>query len=192
MTRPARKDRRKEIIEAGLAVLRSHGYAGFTQPRVAAAVGLRQSHLTYYYPTRADLLAAVTRAAVDAQIAALDALAESGSVEETAAMVARLSSRRETTRVLLALAQAAEEAPELREMFRELADVVLERLAGHFARLGIPATETNRLMLHALAIGLAVLDLAVGRPDRERLARGAVEAALSMMQAEGAATAAGD
>ncbi|MHC5540598.1 TetR family transcriptional regulator, partial [Singulisphaera rosea] len=52
-------DRRQEIIEAGLATLRERGYSGFTQPRVATRAGLRQSHLTYYYPTRADLLAAV-------------------------------------------------------------------------------------------------------------------------------------
>ena len=64
------QDRRQDIIEAGLATLREHGYAGFTQPRVAARAGLRQSHLTYYYPTRIDLLTAVGRAAIDRQLAA--------------------------------------------------------------------------------------------------------------------------
>ena len=58
------QDRRHDIVEAGLAVLREHGYTGFTQPRIAARVGLRQSHLTYYYPTRLDLLEAVGRTAI--------------------------------------------------------------------------------------------------------------------------------
>ena len=29
-------DRRQDIVAAAFAVLREHGYAGFTQPRVAA------------------------------------------------------------------------------------------------------------------------------------------------------------
>ena len=66
------KDRRQDIINASLAVLKASGYAGFTQPRVAAEVGLRQSHLTYYFPTRVDLLAAVARVAIDRQLVAVD------------------------------------------------------------------------------------------------------------------------
>lgn len=68
------KDRRQDIINASLAVLRQSGYSGFTQPRVAAGVGLRQSHLTYYFPARIDLLAGVARAAVDRQLAAVDTI----------------------------------------------------------------------------------------------------------------------
>jgi AcrR family transcriptional regulator len=63
------QDRRKEILGAGVTILREQGLAGLTQPRVAAKTGLRQSHLTYYYPTRADLLTAVTCAAIQAQLA---------------------------------------------------------------------------------------------------------------------------
>ena len=49
------------------------GSSGFKQPRVAAEAGLRQSHLTYYFPTRADLLAGVARAAVERQLEEVDA-----------------------------------------------------------------------------------------------------------------------
>ena len=61
------EDRRKHIIDAGLGLLREEGLPGLTQPRIATRTGLRQSHLTYYYPTRAALVAAVARAAVDTQ-----------------------------------------------------------------------------------------------------------------------------
>ena len=48
MTVEKLQDRRQSILDAALAVLREYGYAGFTQPRVAARTGMRQSHLTYY------------------------------------------------------------------------------------------------------------------------------------------------
>jgi AcrR family transcriptional regulator len=100
------QDRRQDILDAALAVLREHGYVGFTQPRVAARAGMRQSHLTYYFPTRADLLVAVAGAAAEAQLAVADALLE-GSSPEAAASIARLVAQAENTRVLLALVCAA-------------------------------------------------------------------------------------
>ena len=177
------QDRRQQIIEAGLATLREHGYAGFSQPRVAARSGLRQSHLTYYHPTRLDLLAAVGRAAVDRQLAAVDAiLAARSSLEEAAQAIAGLVTRHENTRVLMALAQAADEEPRLRELFRELADGITARLTRLSARPAGPATgeETARL-LHALAVGLAVLDLATGRPDGMQRAAGVLGTALRLI-----------
>ena len=44
-------DKRQHIVECALAQLREEGFAAFTQSKVAARAGLRQSHLTYYYPT---------------------------------------------------------------------------------------------------------------------------------------------
>src|ERR1700761_4993264 len=103
-------DRRQEIINAGLATLREHGYAGFTQPRVAALAGLRQSLLTYYHPTRQDLLTAVARAAVDRQLIGVDAvLAAATSVKSASQAISKLLTIHGNTRVLLALAQAADE-----------------------------------------------------------------------------------
>jgi hypothetical protein len=82
--------------------------------------GLRQSHLTYYYPTRVDLLAAAGRAAIDAQLATADAVFDESSSEAAAAAIAKLAVRHETTRVMMALAQAADQEPQLRALFREL------------------------------------------------------------------------
>ena len=85
------KDRRQDIINASLAVLRESGYSGFTQPRVAAEVGLRQSHLTYYFPTRVDLLAGVARVAIDRQLAAVDAILGVSSVRGAAKAIAKVA-----------------------------------------------------------------------------------------------------
>src|SRR5881227_2373362 len=52
---------RERILEAALSLLAESGAHELTQPRVSKAAGVRQSHLTYYFPTRADLLVAVAR-----------------------------------------------------------------------------------------------------------------------------------
>jgi AcrR family transcriptional regulator len=49
---------RDRLLDAALAVLRDGGVRQLTQPRVAERAGVRQSHLTYYFPTRHDLLEA--------------------------------------------------------------------------------------------------------------------------------------
>ena len=154
------EDRRQKIVEAGLQVLREFGYSAFTQPRIAALTGLRQSHLTYYFPTRADLLEAVARAAVEAQLAALDAALGSGA--ELSAVLGAMVARHDNTRVLMALAQAADQEPALRTIFRDLTTGIVERVSG---RLPAAATDAAGDSIHALGVGLAVIELAIGRPD---------------------------
>ena len=154
------EDRRHKIVEAGLQVLREFGYSAFTQPRIAALTGLRQSHLTYYFPTRADLLEAVARAAAETQLAALDAALGSGA--ELGAVLAALVARHDNTRVLMALAQAADQEPALRTIFRDLTTGIVERISRHVPAAASDATADS---IHALAVGLAVIELATGRPD---------------------------
>src|SRR6202795_1544950 len=110
-------NRRRDILRAGLEVLGERGYSGFTQPRVAAAAGLRQSHLTYYFPTRIDLLMGVARVAIDRQLAAVDGILGVSSVRKAATTIANVAVRHENTRVIMALAQAADQEPALRELF---------------------------------------------------------------------------
>lgn len=64
---------RDRLLAAALALLREQGLTGLTQPRVAKAAGVSQSHLTYYFPTRADLLRAVLGAAAAGQRAGVAA-----------------------------------------------------------------------------------------------------------------------
>jgi len=175
------QDRRQVIIQAGLATLREYGYAGFTQPRVASRAGLRQSHLTYYYPTRVDLLAAVGRDAVDVQLAAVDAVLEGASVDTVASAIAKVANQHENTRVMMALAQAADQEPQLRALFRELADGIILRAGRFLKALNPAATDADARLLHALSVGLAVVNLATGRADGKRRATAVLETALTMI-----------
>lgn len=46
-------------MNAALDIIESEGMKSLTQPRIAKACGLRQSHLTYYFPRKADLYIAL-------------------------------------------------------------------------------------------------------------------------------------
>lgn len=175
------QDRRQTILEAALATLREEGYAGFTQPRVARRAGVRQSHLTYYFPTRLALVEAVARTAVDGQLSALDAFASEASPKITAASIASVAMRHENTRVLMALAQAADEEPSIRSLFREFADSIAARVTRMLEAMGLAASKEHVAMVHALVVGLAVVELAVGRSDGKRRASAAIEALFSML-----------
>jgi AcrR family transcriptional regulator len=56
---------RERLLAAALEVLGQAGAKGFTQVAVAERAGVRQSHLTYYFPTRDELLEAVVTHGVD-------------------------------------------------------------------------------------------------------------------------------
>ena len=175
------KDLRQDIINASLAVLRESGYSGFTQPRVAAKVGLRQSHLTYYFPTRVDLLAGVARVAIDRQLTAVDGILEASSVREAAKTIAKVAVRHENTRVIMALVQAADQEPALRELFRELADGIILRAGKLLRNLNIEPTDEHCYQLHAMSVGMAMVDLATARKDGERRVARTLETALTLM-----------
>ena len=177
------QDRRQTILEAALATLREEGYAGFTQPRVAARAGLRQSHLTYYFPTRLALVEAVARAAIEGQLAAVDAFAGEASPKVTAASIAAVAMRHENVRILMALAQAADEEPTIRSLFRELAEGVAVRITRMLESMGLAVSKEHVAMVHALVVVLAVIDLAVGRSDAKRRATAAIEMMFSLIPA---------
>lgn len=158
-------DRRQIIVGVGLKVLREHGYAGLTQPRVPRRAGPTQSLLTYYHPTRADLLAAVAQGAVERQLAALDAVFASITLaEQLDSLLAGVVTRHENTRVLLTLAQAGGEEPVLRVHFRTLANGIVERVGPVLRRLSVRYRERVS-GAGQRAVGRYVLDgVGRGRP----------------------------
>jgi AcrR family transcriptional regulator len=179
------EDRRQHIIIAGLDILREEGLPSFTQPRIAARAGLRQSHLTYYYPTRTALLAAVARAAIEIQLAAAKLMVEGiSTTKQAASAIAAVTSRHENTRVLVALNQAADREPELRELFNELTDGFVANLQALLAKLGMAPNQTSVDVLHALFVGLSVIDLATSRADRASRSRAALDIMFSLLSSQ--------
>jgi AcrR family transcriptional regulator len=56
---------RRRLIEATAQIMRDEGYAAATSRRVAAAAGVKQALVYYYFPTMDDLFVEVLRAGAD-------------------------------------------------------------------------------------------------------------------------------
>jgi AcrR family transcriptional regulator len=183
------ENRRRAILEAGLAVLREEGLAGFTQPNVAARAGLRQGNLTYYFATRTDLLAAVARAAIDLQLGAASALLKSAeSLKDATAAIGAVVVRHENTRIFVALNQAADQEPALQALFNELLEGFVQAIADFLKRMSLPSTQSHVDLLHAVFVGLSVIDLATSRKDGGARALAALKTVFRLFSIQEAST----
>lgn len=104
--------------------MRKEGVRALTQTRVARAAGLRQSHLTYYFPRKADLVAATLAALHAASRAGADPLKEMQSL---------VLDRNQMKFFLGAVLEASERA-DLRATFASHMRGVNETLAVAFGR----------------------------------------------------------
>jgi AcrR family transcriptional regulator len=158
-------DVRTRILEAALRLLGEGGAQSLTQPRVSKEAGVRQSHLTYYFPTITDLLQAVARHSFQSlakELAGADARSRSASLAEA---LARATRDKRRVRVALALVQSADRdatlKPGMRRFIRELRGGIEPLLRS----AGLDVSPQDIAFLHSVIIGCAVLQLA--RDDAE-------------------------
>lgn len=143
-------DVRTRILEAALGLL-AEG-CDLTQPRVAAAAGVRQGHLTYYFPTVTDLMQSVARHSFESLGRELGARGARGIAAAT------LDKRR--VRLMLALVLAADRDASLKPRMSAFVKEIRARLAPLVRLQG-----DELAFLHTVVVGAAVLQL--GRDDRE-------------------------
>jgi len=149
---------------AAVALVREQGLPKLTQPRLAKAAGVSQSHLTYYFPTRTDLLHAVLERAAQLQRAGVQATIAAAD-KGRAALVRQLAeqlSRPENTRVLVSFVLAADTDPAARALFEGLVVGMRATIADMLEKVGITPSPENVAMVHAVGTGLAILELALG------------------------------
>lgn len=167
----------ERILAAALALVRAQGLQGLSQARVAAAAGVRQSHLTYYFPTRKDLIKAIVQGIHAGMIQAMSAPFDPGSAAAPSPAQVRefLAQRiREPlmARLMLALAHAADEDPSLRRWLADLDGELVGHLRRLFAELGLRPSEDELALLHASFVGAAILGAQQGTDAAaERAAR---------------------
>jgi AcrR family transcriptional regulator len=155
-------DKRTAIVAAALEVIEQDGLSGFTQPRVARRTGLRQSHLTYYFPTRSDLLLAVADEAIRRRIESLTAVLGAPTPQaKVRALVDVLVDPRQT-RVLTALTQSADAHPGVRAAFATLGAGIAPLGVDLIRSFDAEPDEASLVLLQATSTGLAVLALASG------------------------------
>jgi len=147
---------RERILEAALRLLAERGAHELTQPRVAKAAGVRQSHLTYYFPTRGELLQEVARYSIDKLAGQLGAANAPGLAEGIAAG----SADKRRSRVLLALVGAADQDPAIRRRMRKFIAELRVRIGPLLEAGGLKADAESVAFFHSVIVGCAVLQLA--------------------------------
>jgi len=156
-------DIRTRILAAALHVLHETGVTDLTQPKVAKAAGVTQGHLTYYFPTRNQLLLAVARHSLEALSSQMLESGRRGglqSIDQIAFAFATAVTDTRRGRVLLGLVIACDEDPGIRDAFRKFI-VEIRGMIGHLlGSLGLRNDPDSVAAFHAHAIGLAALNLA--------------------------------
>lgn len=148
------------ILDAGVGLLHTQGIAALTQPRIAKAAGVSQSHLTYYFPTRNQLLIAIAESSIEGLLGQLRLPAGGAGDAALAERLATLIRHQPQVRMLLGLIVAADEEPGLREALRGFVPRMRKRVAALLRHNGKATTPQQTLLFHAAVVGLAVMNLA--------------------------------
>lgn len=92
------------------------GTKKLTQPRVAAAAGVRQSHVTYYFPRRKDLVIALLEGHIAHASHRLAQLEDAQKPEDIRPAIETLIDDRRRMRFFMGLITEADADPKLREL----------------------------------------------------------------------------
>ncbi|MDE2585808.1 MAG: TetR/AcrR family transcriptional regulator [Betaproteobacteria bacterium] len=154
----------ERILAAGVTLLHEQGLAALTQPRIAKAAGVSQSHLTYYFPTRNELLLAIAEHSVDQALSQQLAKPAADPAQALAAAMRFLP----RVRMLLGLVVAADQDPALRDALVRLIAHVRHSIGQLLAHLGYQPEAPQVLVFHAAVVGLAVMHLGRQSPESEQ------------------------
>jgi AcrR family transcriptional regulator len=155
---------KNDILTAALQLLGDHGFEALTGPRVAKKARVRQSHLTYYFPKRTDLLAAVAQRYIET--VAEEAISLSARGESTDALVTAVLGDRRRVRTLIALFVASEEDEALRG---QLVQSVLATRALMADALGVKEGDPRATLLQATLWGLGLQHLLIEAQSEKEL-----------------------
>jgi AcrR family transcriptional regulator len=142
---------RDRILDGALALLQEGGIRQLTQMRVAARARVRQSHVTYYFPTRHHLVEATTTRFVDtlaAGLATLVARPTRGGMTEALHHLAQVIGEDSHMRMFLGLIVATDDDADLRAILvggTQRLEAALAALLGDGHRL-----DRARAMLAAM------------------------------------------
>jgi len=168
-------DVRSRILEAALGLLARSGAHELTQPRVAKAAGVRQSHLTYYFPTRGALLQEVARYSIGKLAGQLEH-AKPGALPES---IAAGAADKRRARVMLGLVGAADRDPKIKQGMRKFVAELRARMTPVLAAGGMATDPESVAFFHSCVVGCAVLQLARDNPQARAEAKAVLKIAAS-------------
>ncbi len=169
---PAPTAIREKILYAALEVLNADGFGALTQTRVAQVAGVRQSHITYYFPARNDLLRETAVYGCNVMLGALSVAIDTGELNLAnfrEVMTTDIHDRR-FARLMCALIVASDEDEQIKPWLASFEVANLEHLQQNFQKLGLPVTLDEVAFFHATYVGSAMIDL--GESTEDSLLRG--------------------
>ncbi len=174
---------RSRLLCAALKVLHEQGIMALTQTNVAAAAGLRQSHLTYYFRTRADLLKAIVEQAAGDLLGLIGGKPEfpARSLAELRARLIKDVSDVRMPRLMLAMSVASDEDPSLKAWMATFEQGMHKLMAATFKELGVRVHRRDLALFHATMVGAAILNANAGTRTSARQARLLVAAAFDRL-----------
>lgn len=164
---------RDRILEAALSLLAESGAHELTQPRVAKAAGVRQSHLTYYFPTRGELLQEIARYSIDKLAAEL----AHGSPAAMPEAIAAGAADKRRSRIMLGLVAAADRDPKIKQRMRKFVDELRLRMTPVLGAAGLDTDAESVAFFHSVIVGCAVLQIARDNAEARSEARAVLKKA---------------
>lgn len=160
---------RERIVNAALELAQTIGVQGMSQARVAAAAGIRQSHLTYYFPTRADLIKATVYAIRDQMLEATrNAFRTADSTTDPVQALREFCLGEvcdlNKARLVLSLLVVAEQEPSLQQWQEEFMREDLGQWMAVYRQLGLDPRPEEVELFHTTYIGAT---LVAGSSDTE-------------------------
>ena len=174
---------RDRIVAAAVELLHERGIKHFTQTSVSSRAGVRQSHLTYYFPTRNDLLKQAVRSGMDSLLAMIDPPAATGteSVPRFRRVLESQLEDRRIARMMAGMVVASEEDPALKPWLEQFSADMLAHLRQSFAARGVHASRAELELFQTVVVGAAHLDLAASSATSSRRMRAIVRLAFERL-----------
>lgn len=147
----SKKGVRERILDAAVAILSEGGIGELSQVQVARRARVRQSHLTYYFPKRADLISATAERVVSIlAINAREVMSEAGE-RHTGDVLKRIAdgiASQGHMRMFIGTIVEADRDPEVRTILMRETERLVDALADLLG--GENTTERARLILASM------------------------------------------
>lgn len=147
---------REKILKSAVKLLSECGIKKLAQPQIAKKAGVPQGHMTYYFPTRSDLLLAVAERSLQSiGEFLLKKAAKSSKMtsQETLPLVTPLLKDKSRTRMLVGLLVESDENPDLQKKLKEQLHFSFDLVA---LAMGKEKTAPEVRLTHAAMMGLSL------------------------------------
>jgi AcrR family transcriptional regulator len=166
---------RDRILAAAMRLVETDGLQALSQGRAAVAAGLRQSHVTYYFPTRSDLIAALAEMIHAQMLQTMNAPAVPGGsrrmIKGLREFFVTRAYDRLFARLMLSLVAAADEDSSVRSWLTNFENEVRMRLREVFSNLDLNPSDDELGLFHVSLIGSSILALHGSEKTADRAAQ---------------------